>query len=155
MRDPVPWLRVRTALKSRRRRRVYTTPHVDWAPLGAGFTGDVVAVGTGCPEDPPLPATVVGKVVLIDRGACSVSLKVDKAGAAGAIGVLIGLVAPGDAVSFSNGGGTNFVPTLVIQQSLSNAIKANIAAPVNVTVSDATRVDLVGSMRAPRHGARA
>ncbi|MBC7954542.1 MAG: S8 family serine peptidase, partial [Cytophagales bacterium] len=122
------------------------TATVDWAPIGAGFTGDVVAVGTACPADAPLPASVAGKVVLIDRGVCSVSLKVDKAGAAGAIGVLIGLIAPGDAVSFSNGGGTHFVPTLVIQQSLSNSIKANIAAPVNVTVSDATRVALVGSM---------
>jgi minor extracellular serine protease Vpr len=126
--------------------RYTNTATVDWAPIGAGFTGDVVAVGTACPADPALPAGVAGKVVLIDRGACSVSLKVDKAGAAGAIGVLIGLVAPGDAVSFSNGGGTHFVPTLVIQQSLSQAIKANVGAPVNVTVSDATRVEMVGSM---------
>jgi minor extracellular serine protease Vpr len=121
------------------------TATVEWAPIGAGFTGNVVAVGTACPADPALP-DVAGKVVLIDRGVCSVSLKVDKAGAAGAIGVLIGLVAPGDAVSFSNGGGTNFVPTLVIQQSLSTAIKANIAAPVSVSVSEATRVPMVGSM---------
>lgn len=121
------------------------TATVDWAPLGAGFSGEVIAVGRSCPGDAPLP-NVAGKVVLIDRGVCSVSLKVDRAGAAGAAAVLIGLVAPGDAVSFSNGGGTNFVPTLVIQQSLSNAIKANIAAPVMVSVSDATKVDLVGSM---------
>ncbi len=122
------------------------TATVDWAPIGAGFTGEVMSVGTACPEDAPLPPFVRGKVLLIDRGVCSVSLKVDKAGAAGAIGVLIGLTAPGDAVSFSNGGGTHFVPTLVIQQSLANSLKANINAPVNVTVSDATRVALVGSM---------
>lgn len=121
------------------------TATVDWAPLGAGFSGEVIAVGRSCPGDAALP-DVAGKVVLIDRGVCSVSLKVDRAGAAGAAAVLIGLVAPGDAVSFSNGGGTNFVPTLVIQQSLSNAIKANITAPVTVSVSDATKVDLVGSM---------
>ena len=123
------------------------TATVDWAPIGAGFTGDVVAVGRACPSptDAPLP-DLTGKIALIDRGACSVSLKVDNAGAAGAKAVLIGLVAPGDAVSFSNGGGTHFVPTIVIQQSLSLAIKANIAAPVNVTVSDATKVALVGSM---------
>lgn len=120
------------------------TATVDWAPIGAGFTGDVVAVGTACPGA-VLP-DLTGKVALIDRGVCSVSLKVDLAGLAGAKGVLIGLVAPGDAVSFSNGGGTHFVPTLVIQQSLSLAIKANIAAPVNVSVSDATKVALVGSM---------
>ena len=120
------------------------TATVDWAPIAAGFTGDVVAVGTACPGA-VLP-DLTGKVALIDRGTCSVSLKVDLAALAGAKAVLIGLVAPGDAVSFSNGGGTHFVPTLVIQQSLSLAIKANIAAPVNVTVSDATKVALVGSM---------
>ncbi|MGY4831788.1 S8 family serine peptidase [Sphaerotilaceae bacterium SBD11-9] len=121
------------------------TATVEWAPIGAGFTGNVVAVGTACPGGPALP-DLTGKVALIDRGTCSISLKVDVAGAAGASAVLLGLVAPGDAVSFSYGGGTHMVPTLVIQQSLSNAIKANIAAPVNVSVSDATRVALVGSM---------
>ncbi len=121
------------------------TATVDWAPIGAGFTGNVVAVGTACPGGAPLP-DLTGKVALVDRGACSISLKVDVAGAAGATGVLIGLVAPGDPISFSYGGGTHFPPTLVIQQSLSLAIKANIGAPVNVSVTDATKVALVGSM---------
>ena len=74
------------------------------------------------------------------------SLKVDVAADAGATGVLIGLVAGGDAVSFSFGGGDTFVPTLVIQQSLSNDIKANLAAPVNVSFSPASAVPLIGSM---------
>lgn len=121
------------------------TATVDWAPIGTGFSGDVVAVGTACPGGPALP-DLTGKIALIDRGACSISLKVDRAGVANAAGVLIGLIAPGDAVSFSYGGGTNFPPTIVIQQSLSNAIKANITAPVNVTVSDATLMSVVGSM---------
>ncbi|HEX3141242.1 MAG TPA: S8 family serine peptidase, partial [Rhizobacter sp.] len=121
------------------------TATVDWAPIGAGFIGDVVFAGIACPGGPALP-NLAGKVALIDRGTCAVSLKVDQAAAAGAKAVLIGLIAPGDAVSFSYGGGTNFVPTLVIQQSLSSAIKANIGAPVNVSVSDATRVAMVGSM---------
>lgn len=121
------------------------TATVDWAPVGDGFTGDVVYIGTACPGE-PLLANPAGKVALIDRGTCSISLKVDVAGTAGATGVLLGLVAPGDAVSFSYGGGTNFPPTLVIQQSAALKIKANIAAPVNVSVSDATKVALVGSM---------
>ena len=132
------------------------TSTVDWAPIGAGFTSVPVAfVGRGCPDgsgaavppggDPYL-ANPAGKVALIDRGACNVSLKVDRAAKAGAVGVLIGLVAGGDAISFSFGGGTTFVPTLVITQSTSNLIKANIAAPVVVTVSPAFTVPLVGSM---------
>ncbi len=125
---------------------VYTnTATVDWAPVGAGATGDVLFVGTACPGEPALP-NLAGKIALIDRGACSVSLKVDRAAQAGAIGVLIGLVASGDAITFSYGGGALFVPTLVITQSTSNRIKANIAAPVNVSISPAAAVALAGSM---------
>ena len=41
--------------------------------------------------------------------------------------VLIGLVAPGDAVSFSNGGGSNFPPSLVITQSTSQLLQSTLA----------------------------
>ena len=132
------------------------TATVDWAPIGAGFDHVPVAyVGRGCPAGSPAPvpaggdpylADPAGKVALIDRGACNISVKVDRAAKAGAVGVLLGLVAAGDAVSFSFGGGDTFVPTLVITQSTSNLIKANIAAPVVVTVSPAFTIPLVGSM---------
>ncbi len=140
------------------------TATVEWAPIGSGVTGDVVFIGRGCPAGSiaagspadPLLANPAGKIALIDRGSCSVSLKVDYAVDAGATGVLIGLVAPGDAVSFSYGGGDSFAPTLVIQQSLSNLIKGQIAAPVNVSLSPASSIPLVGSMastssRGPSH----
>jgi len=127
------------------------TASLDWAPVGSGFSGDVkTAVQAGGGNNlacGALPAgSLTGRVALVDRGTCAVSLKVHYAATAGATSVLIALVAPGDAVSFSNGGGSNFVPSLVIQQSLGNAIKANIAAPVNVMVNDSTKVSLVGSM---------
>ena len=129
------------------------TATVEWAPLGAGVTGDVVVAGRGCvvTAGDKLPA-VAGKIALIDRGACNISEKVRAASDAGAIGILIGLVAGGDAVSFSNGGqcptpadGT-CKPTLVIQQSLASSIKANAAAPVNVSISESNAIMLVGSM---------
>jgi len=121
------------------------TSTVDWAPIGSGFTGDVVFVGRGCPGDTYL-ADPAGKVALIDRGACAVSLKVDRAASAGAIGVLIGLVAPGDPFAFGFGGGTTFVPTLVITKADADLIKAHITAPVNVSVGPATAVALIKSM---------
>jgi len=130
------------------------TEVVAWAPLGAPVTGDVAYVGRGCPAgavsatspaDPYL-ASPAGKVALIDRGACAVSLKVDAAAKAGATAVLIGLVAAGDAVSFSFGGGDTFVPTLVIIKSYADRLKANLAGPVNVTVSPANGIPLVGSV---------
>jgi subtilisin family serine protease len=132
------------------------TATVSWAPIGDGFTNVPVAyVGRGCPRGSPAPVPdggdpylddPRGKVALIDRGACNVSLKVDRAAKAGAVGVLIGLVAPGDAISFSFGGGNSFVPTLVITQSTSNLIKANITAPVIASVSPAVTKSLVRSM---------
>jgi len=117
-----------------------------FAPINTPVTGNVVYVGRGCPANSispgspadPYLANPSGQIVLIDRGACAVSLKIDAAANAGAIGVLIGLVAPGDAVSFSYGGGTNFVPSLVITQDESNIIKgALMSSPVNATLSPA------------------
>lgn len=130
------------------------TATIDWAPIGAGATGDIAYVGQGCltPAIDPYLANPAGKIALIDRGACNISEKVRRASDAGATAVIIGLIAPGDAVSFSNGGqcpeppdGT-CKPTVVIQQVLANAIKANAAAPVNVTISAANGITLVGSM---------
>jgi subtilisin family serine protease len=127
------------------------TATLDWAPVGAGATGNVAFVGRGCPAAGATPADPylddpAGKIALIDRGVCGISLKVDRAAKAGAIGVLIGLVAPGDAVSFSFGGGDTFVPSIVITQPVSNLIKANIAAPVNVTFGPGASLPLVGSI---------
>jgi subtilisin family serine protease len=130
------------------------TATVDWAPVNAAVTANVVYLGRGCPAagatpaDPyPVGANPTGAIALIDRGTCSVSLKVDRAASAGAAAVLIGLVAPGDAVSFSNGGGTNFVPTLVITQATSNTIKSALAtAAVNATISPANEISLAGNV---------
>jgi subtilisin family serine protease len=127
------------------------TATLDWAPVGAGFSGDVKtaqqAGGANNLACAALPAgSLAGKVALIDRGTCNISAKVDFAARAGAVGVLIALIAPGDAVSFSQGDGSVFVPSLVIQQSLGNAIKGKLAETVNVSINAATQVNLVGSM---------
>jgi minor extracellular serine protease Vpr len=127
------------------------TATLDFAPVGNGVTGNVAYVGRGCPAAGPTPAdpylaNPAGKIALIDRGVCAISLKIDRAAAAGATGVLIGLVAPGDAISFSYGGGTRFVPSLVITQAVANLIKANIAAPVNATISNSNAIPLVSSI---------
>ena len=120
------------------------TAKLSFAPINTTVTGDVVYVGRGCPAgsiSPGSPADPYladpnGKIALIDRGACAISLKVDAAARTGAIGILIGLVAPGDAVSFTSGGGSAFVPSLVITQSTSNAIKGALASStVNATLS--------------------
>ena len=144
------------------------TSTLEFAPVSRSVTGNVAFVGRGCPADSiaegsPEDAYLddpSGKVALIDRGACAISLKIDRAARAGATGVLIGLVAPGDAIGFSFGGGTMFVPTLVITQATANLIKANLQAPVNVTISPAAAIPLTSSMvssssRGPGYSANA
>jgi len=140
---------------------INNTALVDWAPVGAGFSGQVVRLGRGCPAgsiDGANPAdpyfngnNPAGKVALIDRGACSVSLKVDRAAKAGAIAVLIANNASGDPPSFSFGGGDTFVPTIVITQADGNRIKSALGATgvnpaVVASVSPAVSIPLVGSM---------
>lgn len=128
------------------------TATVEWAPIVNGFTGDIAYVGRGCPAvgstpaDPYL-ADPAGKIALIDRGLCAVSLKVDRAVISGAIGVLIANNVPGDAPSFSFGGGANMTETLIIRQNEGNLIKSRIPTDtVNVTVSPLTFIPLAGSM---------
>ena len=117
---------------------------LSFAPVNTTATGNVAYVGRGCPAgsisatspDDPYLADPSGKIALIDRGACAVSLKIDRAVQAGATGVLIGLVAPGDPISFSFGGGSHFAPSLVITQATSNLIKGALgSSAVNVTLS--------------------
>src|SRR5262245_6638911 len=106
------------------------TATLDFAPVDRAVTGSVAFVGRGCPAGSIAtgsPADLyitdpAGKVALIDRGSCAISLKIDRAAKAGAIGVLIGLVAAGDAITFIFGGGDTFVPSIVITQARSNAI---------------------------------
>jgi subtilisin family serine protease len=132
---------------------IKNTNTVPWAPIGAGFSGDVVYVGRGCPAaeigaDDPYVADPNGKVALIDRGACSVSSKVDRAARAGATAVLVANNVSGDPPSFSLGSGDTFVPTMILTQADGNTIKAALAAgkAVKATVSSAVSVPLVGSM---------
>jgi hypothetical protein len=116
------------------------TATLDFAPINTNVTANVVYVGSGCPGDTYL-ADPTGQIALIDRGTCAVSLKIDAAAQAGAIGVLIGLVAPGDAISFAYSGGSDFVPSLVITQATSNTIKnALTSSAVNATISPANAI---------------
>lgn len=132
---------------------ITNTATVDWAPIGGGFTGEVVRLGTACPGggDYFNRNNPAGKVALIDRGTCAISLKVDRAAKDGAIAVLIANNAPGDPPTFSFGGGDTFVPTVVITQADGNRIKSALGATgvnpdVVASVSPAVTVPLAGSM---------
>ena len=70
------------------------TATLDFAPINAPVTANIVYVGRGCPAgsiSTGSPADTYlanpsGKIALIDRGSCSVSLKIDAAANAGAVG---------------------------------------------------------------------
>jgi minor extracellular serine protease Vpr len=122
------------------------TATLDFAPINLAVSGNIVYVGRACPGD-TLLANPSGKIALADRGTCAVSLKIDYVANAGAIGVLIGLVAPGDAVAFSNGGGSNFPPSLVITQSTSNTIKSALgSSTVSGTISPSNAISLASNI---------
>ncbi|WP_161965149.1 S8 family serine peptidase [Ornithinimicrobium cerasi] len=131
---------------------IYTnTNTVEWAPVLDGFAG-VVAYGQSSQEQlgcGPLASSVFGgKVALIDRGGCNISIKVHNAAEAGATGVLLANNAPGEAPSFSFGGPDPFTPaqTLVIGQEVGTRIKTQVANGVTVTVDPADGIPLAGSM---------
>ena len=128
------------------------TATVDWAPIVAGFSGAVLRAGAGGSANAIActPATTIdftGKVALIDRGSCAVSIKVANAAAKGALGVLIANNTSGDAPTFSYGGGTPLVETLVVTQAIGNTLKAALASStVTVSVGLGSSIPLVGSM---------
>lgn len=132
---------------------INNTATVDWAPIGSGFSGEVVRLGRGCPGDPFFnnnnPA---GKVALIDRGTCAFSLKADVATKAGAVALIIANNAAGDPASFSFGGGDlPLVPTIMITQADGNRIKtalgsAGLNPEVVASVDPAVALPLAGSM---------
>jgi subtilisin family serine protease len=138
------------------------TNTVDWSPVGSGVTGDLVRLGRSCPANSVSPTfnnpidpyfnsnNPAGKIALVDRGGCAVSLKVDRVVADGAIGVVVVNNAPGDAPSFSFGGGTHFAPTLIVTQSEGTTLKGFLGTTgttqTNVTFGPSTGVPLVNSM---------
>ena len=129
------------------------TATLDWAPIGNGFSGTVRRAGpTGSANalacDMGTTIDFTGTVALIDRGVCSVSIKVANAANRGAIGVLIANNVSGDAPTFSFGGGAPMVPSLVITQATGNVLKSVPDNTAQVTVSPANSIPLAGSMAA-------
>ncbi|HRC84014.1 MAG TPA: peptidase [Thermoanaerobaculia bacterium] len=106
-----------------------------------GITGNVVladdGVGVGSDACTPLVngAAVAGNIALVDRGICTFNVKVANAQAAGATAVLVA----DNVVACPPGGLGGTDPTILIPSARipltdGNAIKANLAGGVNVTL---------------------
>jgi Zn-dependent metalloprotease len=124
-------------------------PQVD----ATGVTGDIVQALDAADATGPSttdactvitnPATVAGKVALVDRGSCGFAIKVKNAQNAGAIGVVVGNNV--DVVAGMAGADpTITIPAVLIRLSDRNRIVTALGTgPVNVTLKDngGTRTD--------------
>ncbi len=109
-----------------------------WAPIPTtAVSGNLVygaSLGNalGCT---PFPAgSLTGQILLVDRGACAISVKGSNGADAGAVAVIVannvaGVVPP----TFSFGGGNPTVPVLSITQAAGTTLKARVG---NSTVID-------------------
>jgi hypothetical protein len=116
-----------------------------------GLTGTVVlgndgvaASGGGTVNDgcEALPATVRGRIVLLDRGFCSFTVKVQNAANARAAGVIIANNAPGE--PFAMGGTLNVrIPAVMISQASGNdlRVRVNVSATMRQKAVQPLQID--------------
>jgi PA domain len=107
------------------------------AGFGPAVAGTVANLGTlaigngagaGCTATGGVPATVAGKVAVIDRGTCAFTEKVKNAQNAGAIGAIIVNNAPGAAPALGGADPTITIPTVSLSQSDGLIVKSAIEA---------------------------
>lgn len=88
--------------------------------FGNGAGGNTL----GC--DPFAPGSLAGKIVLVNRGTCSFSIKIANIAAGGGLIGIIGLVAPGDPFEGGYGGGDASVPGYMVSQTVANRLRAGL-----------------------------
>ncbi len=92
--------------------------------------------------------SLTGKVLLVDRGTCAISIKVSNGAGGGALSVVVAnnaAQAPGDLPpDFSFGGGTPSVPGYSITRADGNALKTVLG--MTATIDPASAASLVGNM---------
>jgi minor extracellular serine protease Vpr len=102
------------------------------------------------------PGSLVGKIVLVDRGVCNFTLKAKNVGDAGGLIAVIGQNAPGDAFEGGDGGDRPItIPSYMVTQSVANRLRSGLPDTV-VRFDPAVGLGLEGSMvgsssRGPQH----
>lgn len=101
-------------------------------------------------------AAVAGNIALVDRGSCDFVVKVKNAQNAGAAGVIVANNAAGT-ISMGGADPTIVIPSLSITLADGNAIKAQLAGGVNVTIQLFSLGDTVSgsTSRGPRRNGAA
>ena len=119
------------------------------APLAVDPNTTLTGATTGAGCSAYAAGTFTGRIALIRRNGCAVSIKTANATNAGAVGVIIDdNVVASEPPPFSfGGGGTVYNPTIVVTQAAGNALRSAAAAgAVTATISFSGRISLNGSM---------
>lgn len=87
---------------------------------GNGAGGNLL----GC--DPFAPGSLAGKIVLVNRGTCSFSIKIANIAAGGGLIGIIGLVDSSDPFEGGYGGGNASVPGFMVSQAVANRLRAGL-----------------------------
>ncbi|MBC8025569.1 MAG: S8 family serine peptidase [Steroidobacteraceae bacterium] len=131
------------------------------APLAATIEGAVfypnstLQKAQGCLDaagtNPYAAGELAGRIVLIDRGNCSFSLKVANAAAAGATLVILGVITPDPPFAAAFGGGAQPVPAYMVSLADSNAIRGGATVRFSLTGTVSVAGSLAStSSRGPR-----
>ena len=112
---------------------------VFYPPAGGKRTACADAAG----GNPYAAGELAGKIVLVDRGTCSFSLKISNIAAAGGILGIIGLITPDAPFGGAFGGGTPSIPGYMISQADANLLRTGTGA---VRFDPANLADLAGSL---------
>ncbi len=93
------------------------------------------------------PASLTGKIVLVNRGSCNFTLKLANISHGGALVGIIGLIAPGDPFDGSDGGDRPIeIPGYMINLTAANLLKSQLANGVVVRFDPAAGLPLVMHM---------
>jgi subtilisin family serine protease len=117
------------------------------APLFYDTTSTATRLGcTNAAGASPWTGTpLAGRIVLMDRGTCAVSMKVSNAAAAGAVVAIIANNVAGNVPpSFSFGGGTPSIPGFTITQAAGLTLRGLVGS--SATIDPASAISIVGSM---------
>ncbi len=114
-------------------------PGLPATPITADFAlveDNTAPINDGC-ETITNPAALVGKIAVIDRGACSFVIKVEAAQNAGALAVIIVNNVAGAPIQMGGASNTITIPSIMIDMTDGTNIKAQMAAgTVNGTISN-------------------
>ena len=131
--------------------RSYAVGYQTWSAPFSTLIEAPVQYGDGAGANlngcaPFAPNALSGKIILLDRNACQVSLKLKNISEGGALAGLIGATTSGDTGSNDGGHRPITVPGFVITLADANLIKQAIATSVKVRFDPAQNIALVGHM---------